>query len=153
VVTDHDSTVPIATWAGAFNESFADHWQHGNKEVEEFERRRERPDFIPGLQVLAQAGDGTAAAIVIGSLETYDEDPRPQPVGIVQTVGTIPAHRRQGLALSLTAEVVRRLRAAGARSASLYVDGMNPTRAFDVYRKLGFEVAYEFEIWEVALAA
>jgi mycothiol synthase len=153
LVTDHDSTVPIATWTGAFNESFADHWQHANQEVEEFERRRARSDFTPGLQVLALAGDGTPAAIVIGSVETYHEDPRPQPVGLVQTVGTIPAHRRRGLALSLTADVVRRLRAAGARSASLYVDGKNPTRAFDVYRKLGFEVVYEFEIWEVALAA
>jgi hypothetical protein len=41
-----------------------------------------------------------------------------------------------------------RLRRTGARHASLYVDGLNPTRAFDAYRKLGFELAFETEIWE-----
>jgi len=150
VVTDHDLAIPVAVWAGAYNDSFADHWQHASKEVEEFQRRRERPDFVPGLQVLALAEEGAPAAIVVGSLERYEEDARPQPVGLVASVGTVPAHRRRGLALSLTADVMRRLRAAGAQSASLYVDGQNPTRAFEVYRKLGFKLAYEFEIWEVA---
>jgi ribosomal protein S18 acetylase RimI-like enzyme len=69
-------------------------------------------------------------------------------VGLISSVGTLPAHRRHGLARWLVAEVMRRLRAAGARSASLYVDGMNPTRAFEIYRKLGFEVAFEAEVWE-----
>ena len=32
--------------------------------------------------------------------------------------------------------------------ASLYVDGLNPTRAYDAYRKLGFELAFETEVWE-----
>jgi ribosomal protein S18 acetylase RimI-like enzyme len=46
------------------------------------------------------------------------------------------------------AEALLRLRAAGARHASLYVDGQNPTGAVDVYRKLGFELAFETEVWE-----
>jgi hypothetical protein len=28
------------------------------------------------------------------------------------------------------------------------VDGWNHTRAYDVYSKLGFEVAFEAEVWE-----
>ena len=48
----------------------------------------------------------------------------------------------------LVAEVLRRLRAAGARHASLYVDGLSPMKAYDVYRKLGFEVVSEAEVWE-----
>jgi hypothetical protein len=41
-----------------------------------------------------------------------------------------------------------RLHRAGARHASLYVDGRSPMQAFDVYRKLGFEVVFETEVWE-----
>src|SRR5207248_9917277 len=69
------------------------------------------------------------AAITLGEVEDYGADPRPQPVGLVSSVGTMPEHRRRGLAGWLVAEVLRRLRAAGARHASLYVDGMSPMRS------------------------
>jgi len=82
-------------------------------------------------------------------LEEYEEDRRPQPVGLVGIVGTLPEHRRRGLAAALTAEALRRLRAAGARSSSLYVDAENPTRAYEVYRRLGYEVGFEDEVWEL----
>ena len=39
----------------------------------------------------------------------------------------------------------------GAGHASLYVDGQNPTGAFDAYRKLGFKLAFETEVWEARL--
>ena len=45
-------------------------------------------------------------------------------------------------------EALRRLRAAGAREASLYVDGRSQTRAFEAYRKLGFDLAFVAEVWE-----
>jgi ribosomal protein S18 acetylase RimI-like enzyme len=63
-------------------------------------------------------------------------------------VGTLPEHRRRGLATWVVAELVQRLRKAGARYASLYVDGLSAMRAYDVYRKLGFEVMFEAEVWE-----
>jgi ribosomal protein S18 acetylase RimI-like enzyme len=86
--------------------------------------------------------------VTLCHLETYVEDSRPQPVGLVSSVGTLPEHRRRGLANWLVAEGLRRLRSEGARHASLYVDGRNQTRAFDAYQKLGFELAFEAEVWE-----
>jgi ribosomal protein S18 acetylase RimI-like enzyme len=74
-------------------------------------------------------------------------------VGLINVVGTVPDHRRRGLALALTGEALRRLRERGAASASLYVDASNPTRAYDLYRRLGFEVAYEFDVFEVSWQA
>jgi ribosomal protein S18 acetylase RimI-like enzyme len=81
-------------------------------------------------------------------VEVYSADERPQPVGIISSVGTLSDHRRRGLATWLVAEALVRLRRAGARHVSLYVDGLNPTRAYDAYRKLGFELAFETEVWE-----
>jgi ribosomal protein S18 acetylase RimI-like enzyme len=70
---------------------------------------------------------------------------------VVEVVGTLPEHRRRGLAMALTAEAVRRLARHGARCVSLYVDGLNPNRAYDVYRRLGFELAYQYEVFEASL--
>jgi ribosomal protein S18 acetylase RimI-like enzyme len=138
------STTPPGTFADMFNRTFADHWRFAPRGEEELVG--DRP---PKLCLMAATSAGRApAAIAFGEVEAYSGDPRPQPVGLISSVGTLPEHRRHGLAGWLVAEVMRRLRAAGARYASLYVDGMNPTRAFDIYRKLGFEVAFEAEVWE-----
>ena len=100
------------------------------------------------LSLLAVAADGSPAAVVWCEVEEHETDLRPQPVGLVSVVGTLPEHRRQGLAASLTAESLRRLRGHGARSASLYVDGLNADRAYDLYRRLGFEVGFQYEVFE-----
>ena len=103
------------------------------------------PDRV--LPVAVTAG-GSPASVTLCQIETHTADARPQPVGIVGSVGTLPEHRRRGLANWLVAEALQRMRRGGARHASLYVDGWNPTHAFDGYRKLGFEVAFEAEVWE-----
>jgi predicted GNAT family acetyltransferase len=100
---------------------------------------------------MAVTPSGDPAALTLAHIEHYKADPRPQPVGVISSVGTLPEHRRRGLATWLVAEALFRLHLAGACHASLYVDGQNPTRAFDAYSKLGFELAFETEVWEARL--
>jgi ribosomal protein S18 acetylase RimI-like enzyme len=139
-------TVERRIAAEVFNRSFAEHWRFQALD----------PDRLPAvsraddLELLALADDGTPAAVVWCEMEAHDPDLRPQPVGVIEVVGTLRAHRRRGLARALTAEALRRLRLHGAASASLYVDGLNPTRAFDLYAGLGFSIAYQYEIFEAA---
>jgi ribosomal protein S18 acetylase RimI-like enzyme len=133
-------------WSDVHNRSFADHWRFSPRQ--EVELVTGRP---PNLSLMATTLDGAPAAVTLGQVESYLEDSRPQPVGIVSSVGTAPEHRRKGLATWLVAEALCRLRAEGARSASLYVDGWNHTRAFDAYSKLGFALAFESEVWEANL--
>jgi ribosomal protein S18 acetylase RimI-like enzyme len=130
-----------------YNRSFGDHWRFQPIDLDDLPpvtRPRE-------LELAAVTGEGMPAAIVWCDVDAYDPDPRPQPVGIVEVVGTVPEHRRRGLGYALTAEGLRRLRRHGAASASLYVDGLNPTRAYDVYSRLGFGVAYQYEVFETQL--
>jgi len=103
------------------------------------------------LSLMAVTSSGAPAALALGHIELYKADQRHQPVGVISSVGTLPEHRRRGLASWLVAEELLRLHDAGARHASLYVDGQNPTGAFDAYRKLGFELAFETEVWEARL--
>lgn len=133
--------------ADAFNRAFAEHWRFQPLDVQQAPRPRRPAD----LELLAVDADGTPAAIVWCEVERYEPDPRPQPVGLVEAVGTVPGHRRRGLASALTAEGLRRLRRHGARSASLYVDGLNPTRAHELYARLGFAVAFQYEVFEARL--
>lgn len=132
------------SWSEMFNRSFEDHWRFSPRSEEELIR-----DKSPELCLMAVTEtDRSPAAITHGQVETYVDDSRPQPVGLVSSVGTVPEHRRRGLAKWLVAEVLSRLRNSGARHGSLYVDGLSGTRAYDAYRKLGFEVAFEAEVWE-----
>jgi ribosomal protein S18 acetylase RimI-like enzyme len=133
--------------AVVFNQSFAEHWRFHPLD----------PDDLPPstrpreLELMAVTTAGAPAAVVWCEVDAHDPDRRPQPVGVIEVVGTLPEHRRQGLAFSLTAEAMRRLRRRGASSASLYVDGLNPTRAYDVYGRLGFSVAFQYDVFELAL--
>ena len=137
----HD--VGAGSWAPVHNGAFADHWRFSPRTEEELMAGRPA-----ALSLMAMTAAGSPAAVTLCQIEAYTADPRPQPVGIVGSVGTLPEHRRRGLANWLVAEALLRLRQGGACHASLYVDGLNPTRAFDGYRKLGFEVAFEAEVWE-----
>jgi ribosomal protein S18 acetylase RimI-like enzyme len=140
----HDGNgVAAGVWAQVHNGAFAEHWRFSPRSDEELMTGRP-----PALSLLAVTPAGSPAAVTLCQIESYTADPRPQPVGIVGSVGTLPDHRRRGLANWLVAESLSRLRQGGACHASLYVDGLNPTRAFDGYRKLGFELAFEAEVWE-----
>ena len=138
-------SAPRGLWGDMFNRTFADHWRYAPRAEAEIVDGKS-----PELCLMAfTAGGHDPVAITFGEVEAYgDGDPRAQPVGLISSVGTLPEHRRRGLGGWLVAEIMRRLRHARARTASLYVDGYNTTRAFDLYRKLGFEVAFEAEVWE-----
>ncbi|HXM56272.1 MAG TPA: GNAT family N-acetyltransferase [Candidatus Dormibacteraeota bacterium] len=134
--------------AMVFNRAFAEHWRFQALDPDDLSPSGRPPD----LELMAVTAGGDPAAIVWCDVETHDPDLRPQPVGVVEVVGTLPEHRRQGLAYSLTAEALRRLRGHGATSSSLYVDGLNPTRAYDVYGRLGYSVAYQYDVYELDLS-
>jgi len=132
------------SWAEIHNRSFADHWSFSPRSEGELMAGKAQQLCL----IAVATATGEPAAVTLCQLETYNDDSRPQPVGLVSSVGTLPDHRRRGLAAWLVAEGLHRLRGAGARHASLYVDGLSQTRAFDAYRKLGFELAFEAEVWE-----
>jgi ribosomal protein S18 acetylase RimI-like enzyme len=138
------AAVTKGSWAPMHNRSFSDHWRFSPRTEEELIAGKLHELCLMAVAAVSRE----PAAVTLCQLETYEEDARPQPVGLVSSVGTVPEHRRRGLATWLVAESLYRLRNAGARCASLYVDGLNETRAFDGYRKLGFEVAFETEVWE-----
>jgi len=140
-------TAGHGSWSDLFNGTFVDHWRFAPRAEEEVVGDKNAELCLMAVT----AGSRLPVAISLGELAIYKGDPRPQPIGLISSVGTLSGHRRRGLANWLVTELLRRLAAAGARQASLYVDGLNQTHADQVYRKLGFEVTYEAEVWEATL--
>lgn len=86
--------------------------------------------YRPELDVVAVSPEGELAAMALGWL---DPDNR---VGELEPVGTAPAYRQLGLARAVSQEALRRLRAAGARSAVIYALPEN-TVSVTLYASLG----------------
>jgi mycothiol synthase len=89
-------------------------------------------DLMPEWSLLACA-DREPVGFVIGNIDLTTDPPG----GYIWQVGVIPAQRRRGLASALLAESMRRMQAAGARSALLAVHLNNPG-AIEAYAQLGF---------------
>jgi ribosomal protein S18 acetylase RimI-like enzyme len=67
--------------------------------------------YRPELDCVAEAPDGSFASYV---LAWYDDENR---LGELEPVGTVPAHRRRGLARAVSLYALQRLRDAGAERA------------------------------------
>jgi mycothiol synthase len=98
------------------------------------------PSYRHDLDLLAEAPDGTLAALVG---VTYDALNRR---GIFEPVCTHPDHRRRGLAQALMFEGLHRLKALGA--TDVYVGTGDAVAANALYESVGFTEAYHGYIWQ-----
>ena len=88
--------------------------------------------YRPELDVVVEAPDGSFAAFCTAWLD--DENA----AGLLEPVGTHPAHRRRGLASAVCIDALRALREAGATVAQV---GFGSDAAYAAYRSIGFELS------------
>lgn len=121
-------------------EAFRDHWQPHDYDLTEFESLYRKADIDTDLWVVAWDGDEIAG--VVQNWIWRDENAQ---LGVqrgwLEHISVRRPWRRRGLGRAITAESLRRLRAAGMTQAMLGVDAENPTGALGLYEGLGFEVA------------
>lgn len=120
-------------------EAFRDHWQPHDYDEAEFESLHKKADVDTGLWVVAWDGDEIAGVV---QNWIWAEENRRLGVkrGWLEHISVRRPWRRRGLGRAITAESLRRLRAAGMGDAMLGVDAENPTGALGLYEGLGFEV-------------
>jgi len=116
----------------AFNRDF-----HTAQEYHTFTRLA--PSFRAGLDLVAEAPDGSFAAYV-GI--PYDEANR---LGIFEPVCTHPDHRRRGAALALMQEGLQRLQVLGAEAVMVGTGDMEPANR--LYDALGFNEVVRGRDW------
>jgi len=101
------------------------------------------PNYIPELDLIATAPDGTFAAFCVCSLDREEDPPR----GYTDPVGTRPAFRRQGLARALLLEGLQRLSRYEIATAHLSTGSWN-TAMQHAAEAVGFRKVYEM-VWYV----
>ena len=132
-------------------EAFRDHWQSREPTDAEFEMTFAREELDTSLWVVAWDGDEVA-----GVVQTWIWPHENAELGVqrgwLEHISVRRPWRRRGLGAAITAEALRRLRAAGMTSAMLGVDAENPTGALGLYERLGFAVHQRSTAFRVPVA-
>jgi predicted N-acetyltransferase YhbS len=98
--------------------------------LERYERVRRTWPYRPELDRIVLSADGNVVAFCTAWIDVQNA------AGLLEPVGTHPAHQRRGLARAVCLDALRQLRAAGARTAQV---GFGSAAGEATYRALGFE--------------
>lgn len=98
--------------------------------LEKYERVRRTWPYRSELDRIVTTDDG----VVVASCTAWIDEENAS--GLLEPVGTHPAHQRRGLATAVCLDALRALRAAGARTAQV---GYETHAALATYRAIGFE--------------
>lgn len=124
-------------------EAFRDHW--GYTEPTENDYRRFLDDPHRDITLWRVAWDGEQVAGQVKSfINTEENEVLGRARGYTEYISTGRAWRKQGVATALICSSLRALRDRGMREAALGVHAENPTGAFELYKRIGFEVEAEW---------
>lgn len=122
------------------NEVFADHWRGTPFIEEEWDQWLGQEKVQPQLSFLLRDAENSAVAgyLISSFSEAQFADTGVRDIHF-NLIGTARPYRGRGVASALIAHAVRESRKEGYQTASLGVDGQNPTGALGVYERNGFE--------------
>lgn len=132
------------------NESFADHWGSTPRTIENWEHTLGSSSMRPDLSFVARA-DGELIGICLNFHVPEDTKVTGRVDGWIAQLGVVAEWRRRGVAAALIARSVQAFEEMGFTHAMLGVDTDNPTGAFRLYRKLGFEPLHRSVISELRI--
>jgi mycothiol synthase len=133
------------------NAAFADHW--GSTPSDESQWSHWLSDEGVRLDLSVVALDGEQ--IVGYSLNDHfvdDEQVTGRRDGWISSLGVLRSHRGRGIAAALIAASIEAFRRAGFTHARLGVDTENPSGAYALYQRLGFEPSERMITHEVEVA-
>ena len=120
-------------------EAFEDHWGTRERTEDSFATTLRQSELDTDLWVVAWDGD-QIAGVVENWIWTEENEELGVSRGWLERISVRRTWRRRGLARAITAESLRRLRAAGLHEGMLGVDSENANGALALYEGLGFEV-------------
>lgn len=99
------------------------------------------PAYNPDLHLVAEAADGTFAAIAALTVDYQNR------TAVFEPVGTHPDHRRKGLARAVMAEALRRLQRLGSADVVFVATGVDNS-ANRLYEEMGLMAYSSVSGWE-----
>lgn len=120
------------------NEAFADAWGAVPMPADLWRNKITNQTFRPEVSFLFRDANG----VPVGLLVTMSWDADTEATGIrdahFMVVGTLPGHRKRGVATALLAHAVHAAAEQGYDQASLVVDSASPSGASGVFERAGF---------------
>ena len=126
----------------ALDEALRDHWEYLHTTFENWERRRKRMGFDPGLWLLAVDDGAVAGAAVC--------EERPE-AGWVGELAVRRPWRRRGLGLALLRRAFVEFYRRGRRKVALAVDSQSLTGATRLYERAGMRVERLYSVYRKEL--
>ncbi|MGA7096028.1 MAG: GNAT family N-acetyltransferase [Acidimicrobiia bacterium] len=134
------------------NEAFADHWGSTPTDAETFRHRLESHGMRLDLSFLAMAGD-ELVGLCLNASYPEDEATSGRREGWVEVLGVSRGWRGRGVATALISASLDLFAQDGMTHGAIGVDADNPTGAFQLYRRIGFEVAQGMIISQIEVPA
>ena len=110
--------------------------------VEAHQKWIETPEYIPELDLIAVADDGTFAAFCQSYYDPLELVRSTRREGWTDPIGTAPPYRKKGLARAIILEALWRLKIRGIEDAVLGVAGSNEV-AQKLYESIGYRAIYK----------
>ena len=109
--------------------------------VEAHQKWIEIPEYIPELDLIAVAADGTFAAFCQSYYDPLELARSTRREGWTDPIGSAPAYRKKGLARAIVLEALWRLKDKGIEDAVLGVASSNEV-AQKLYESIGYRAIY-----------
>ena len=110
--------------------------------AETHQRWIETPEYIPALDLIAVADDGTFAAFCQSHYDPLELARSTRREGWTDPIGTAPAYRKRGLGRAIVLEALWRLKRRGIEDAVLGVAGSNEV-AQKLYESIGYRAIHK----------
>ena len=129
------------------NEAYRENWGVVPMPVELWKNKVTNQTFQPSVSFLRRDAGGAA----VGVLVTMSWEADTEATGIrdahFMVLGTLPEHRKQGVASALIGHALRAAADQGYDRALLNVDSANSSGAFGIFEKAGFTATMRYVRW------
>jgi mycothiol synthase len=122
------------------NETFKEHFNFRPETVEETRYFVETRPWCDIAEYFFAYLDGKPVGHVSVGIDTKFIKHKGIKRGWIMTIGVLKPLRRQGIGTTLMLHALKFLKAKGMKEAELGVDDSNPTKAIELYKKVGFKV-------------
>jgi ribosomal protein S18 acetylase RimI-like enzyme len=123
------------------NRAFADHWGSTPTDFESFQHRLESDGTRVDISFLAIAQD-EVVGVCLNAAYPEDEAVTGRKEGWIETLGVNRQWRGRGIATALIGSSLTAFAREGMTHGAIGVDADSQTGAFDLYRRIGFEVTH-----------
>ncbi len=136
-----DSLEDIKLFNWLLNDAFKEHFNHRPDTLEETRFLIQNDPWLSVSEFYIAHRNNDPVGFIGVRVDTKYNKSRDKRRGWVNTIGVLKPHRQRGIGTTLLLYGLQWLQSQEMGEAALWVDDQNPTRAIELYKKIGFNIA------------